>query len=179
MLIITLYEVQLRYNDGFRKECQAMIGFSFKTWYNHPMKITKKLFYFLSFTWGALETLSGLLVGLIMLLTGHKPHKWGWCWYFELGKKDWGGAEWGLVFLKDKSNSTYLKNHEFGHALQNCILGPFMILLVNLPSTIRYWARRIGEKFGYKPKNDYDDIWFEGSATRMGTKKIKEISAEK
>ena len=54
--------------------------------------MTKKTFYFLSFTWGLLYTTAGLFIALIMLLTGHKPRKWGWSWYFETGKKPWGGT---------------------------------------------------------------------------------------
>ncbi len=141
--------------------------------YNLRMaKIPKSLFYILSFTWGAMYTFAGLFVALVMIITGHKPKKWGYGWFFEVGKKSWGGASWGFIFLKDKYDSRRIKNHEFGHAIQNCFFGPFMIPLVTLPSTLRYWFRRLQEKSGHLPKTAYDDIWFENQATRLGTDKI-------
>ena len=113
-------------------------------------------------------------MALGMLITGHKPKKWGWSWYFESGK-DWGGADWGLFFVTNKNSPDELKNHEFGHAIQNCIFGPFMLFLVNLPSTVRYWTRRLSLKRGKKLKTQYDDIWFERQATRLGTEKMRDI----
>ena len=110
--------------------------------------MTKKTFYFLSFTWGLLYTTAGLFIALIMLLTGHKPKKWGWSWYFETGKKPWGGAEWGLIFLKDKYSGDSLKNHE------------------------------ISEKLGKKPSKPYDDIWFEKQATELGIRQMKKLKLE-
>lgn len=140
-------------------------------------KVTEPVFYALSFTWGFLYTFAGLITALLMLITGHRPRKWGWCWYFETGKKNWGGAERGFIFLKDRSPANErLMNHEFGHAIQNCIFGPLMLPLVTLPSTIRYWARRIQTKRGKSPRTAYDDIWFEGQATRIGTAKMKQLT---
>lgn len=137
------------------------------------IKISRPGFYILSFTWGSLLTLCGILVSVVMLLTGHKPHRWGYCWYFEVGRKNWGGCEWGPVFLKDKFEGDRLRNHEFGHGIQNCFFGPLMIFLVSAPSSIRYWYRRICQKTGRPLKTEYDDIWFEGQATRLGTAKMK------
>ena len=138
--------------------------------------LTSPVFYTLSFTWGFIFTLTGILTAIPLLLSGHKPKRWGWCWYFEVGKKDWGGADRGIVFLKSKvPASERLMNHEFGHALQNCVFGPFMLVLVSLPSTIRYWIRRISEKHGRMPKTGYDDIWFEGQATRLGSLKMQQL----
>ena len=140
------------------------------------IKINMPWFYILSCTWGSILTLCGLIVFLAMVLTGHKPHRWGYCWYFEVGRKSWGGCEWGPVFLKDRFSGDHIKNHEFGHGLQNCVLGPFMIFLVSAPSSIRYWARRIQLRLGKPLKTAYDDIWFEGQATRLGTAKISIIN---
>lgn len=142
------------------------------------IKISKPGFYALSLTWGGLLTAIGLFVSAVMLLTGHKPRKWGYCWYFEVGKKNWGGCEWGPVFLKDRFEGEHIKNHEFGHGIQNCFFGPFMIFLISMPSSIRYWYRRI-RTWRKKPlKTAYDDIWFEGQATRLGTEKIKRLRTE-
>lgn len=141
-------------------------------------RIKKPWFYILSFTWGGILTCFGLLVSLVMILTGHKPRKWGYCWYFEIGKKNWGGCEWGPVFLKDKYEGEHIKSHEFGHGIQNCFFGPFMIFLVSAPSSIRYWQRRIKTRLRKPLKTAYDDIWFEGQATRLGREKMKQLRAE-
>ena len=142
------------------------------------MKLTKKKFYFLSLTWGLLYTTAGAIVALALILTGHKPKRWGWSWYFEVGKKPWGGAEWGPVFIKDCYSGDALKNHEFGHAIQNCRYGPLMVPLVSLPSSLRYWFRRIRAKFGAASKTDYDAVWFENQATELGTRQIRQIQEE-
>lgn len=133
------------------------------------IKINKTTFYILSCTWGILYTLAGALVAGVLLLTGHKARRWGWVWYFEVGRSSWGGMEWGPVFVKDQICGDHIKNHEFGHAIQNCFYGPFMIVLVSLPSTVRYWTRRIGAKHGRRPKTAYESVWFEAQATRFGT----------
>lgn len=143
----------------------------------HCVKINKTWFWILSLTWGGVLTLCGILVSAVMLLTGHKPRRWGYCWYFEIGRKNWGGCEWGPFFLKDRIEGEHIKNHEFGHGIQNCVLGPFMIFLVSAPSSLRYWYRRLQILRKKTLKTGYDDIWFEGQASRLGTEKMKRLSA--
>ena len=133
------------------------------------VKLSKTMFYVLSCSWGAIMTLIGLIVAAIMLITGHKAHRFGWCWYFEIGE-NWGGCEYGPVFLKCRRGGSALCEHEFGHAIQNCIFGPLMYFIVSIPSAIRYWCRRIGRKIGSVPKTRYDDIWFEHHASELGRK---------
>lgn len=136
-------------------------------------KMSKFKFYFLSFTWGLPVTVLGLIMALICLICGKKPKKWGYCWYFEVGKC-WGGTELGIFFIKDSSDSVHIKNHEHGHALQNCYWGFLMIPVISLPSFLRYWYRRIIVKIKKDKKlPPYDSIWFEGQATRLGTEFIK------
>lgn len=134
----------------------------------------KFLFYFLSFTWGLPMTLIGCLVAAVLLITGHKPKKWGWCWYFEVGE-NWGGVELGLFFLTNKNPSEHIKSHELGHSHQNCTFGFLMPFLICIPSATRYWYReylvRSGKK-KYFELPDYDSVWFEGSATKLGTQFI-------
>ena len=138
--------------------------------------MNKTLFYILSFLWGLPLTLIGLVVALALIITGHKPQKWGYCWYFTIGKTYWGGLEFGPIFLMDKSNSVHIKNHEFGHGLQNCVFGPAMIFVVGIPSAIRYWYRKIRYyNRNQVPPTDYDDIWFEGMASSWGTKEMDKI----
>ena len=133
----------------------------------------KFLFYFLSFVWGLPMTLIGCVIAAVLLITGHKPKKWGYCYYFEIGES-WGGVNFGPIFLIDKYSSNYTKNHEHGHAFHNCWFGPLMPFIVSIPSAIRYWYR---ELFYYKrhktPNNSYDSIWFEGTASTLGKEFIE------
>lgn len=132
-------------------------------------RLPKPLYFFLSLTWGIITTLAGFFTALVMLATGHKPRRWGYAWYFEVGK-NWGGASLGPVFIKDRTNdSVHLKNHEFGHSIQNCYFGPLMPFIVGLPSSTRYRLRRFKEKVLKKsPKTPYDSVWFESQASRLG-----------
>lgn len=133
----------------------------------------KILFYVLSFTWGLPMTLIGGLVAAVLLCAGYRPKRWGGCWHFTVGK-NWGGVELGLVFLTDSNENKHTKNHEFGHAIQNCFFGPFMPFIVCIPSAIRYWYREFKyNRKGIRPPTNYDDIWFEGQATKLGTKCIE------
>ncbi len=113
-------------------------------------------------------TLIGCIVALGLLLTGHKAKQWGYCWYFEVGE-NWGGVELGVFFVTNKNPSTHIKNHEFGHSIQNCYYGFLMPFLVCIPSAIRYWYREIVQRMNpNKTLPPYDSIWFEGQATRLG-----------
>ena len=140
-------------------------------------KMSAFKFYLLSFTWGLPVTLLGCIMALVCVICGKKPKKWGYCYYFEVGEH-WGGTELGIFFVKDSSNSTHIKNHEHGHALQNCYFGPVMIPVISLPSFLRYWYRRIIVKINKNKKlPPYDSIWFEGQATRLGTEFVNNIQS--
>ena len=136
------------------------------------MKLNEKQFRVLSYTWGLPLTLVGTIVGAAMKATGHEEKQYGWCKYYEVGEH-WGGCEFGPVFLKCKEDSQYLCDHEYGHAIQNCMYGPLMPFVVNLPSSVRYWYRRAKEASGNPPKSEYDAVWFERQATKLGRKYIK------
>ena len=122
----------------------------------------------LSFTWGLPLTLAGSLVSLALLAAGCKPKRWNYCVYFEIGE-NWGGFSLGPFFVKDKTYSEGVMDHEHGHAIQNCVLGFLTPFLVSFPSAIRYWYRKLRfERKGLKPKRGYYDIWFESWATILG-----------
>ena len=126
------------------------------------------LFYLLSWTWGIVMSLIGGIVVLALLVTGHKPKMFCGRIYVEVGK-NWGGLSLGCFFICMKDAPLYIKQHETGHTLQNIIFGPFTPFLVTIPSGIRYWYRMNREN-----KTEYDDIWFEGQATKWG-KEIYEV----
>ena len=134
------------------------------------MKLTKWQFYLLSFTWGIIMSLVGCIISFALLIVGKrpKPNQYGWC--FEIGK-NWGGCELGCMCLVNKGASQHTLDHEFGHAIQNCYFGPFMVI-VSLCSAVRYWYREYLTTIKKKKYNElppYDSIWFEGQATKVGT----------
>lgn len=129
-------------------------------------------FYILSFTWGIISSAAGTIVATGMILTGHKPKKYGLCCSFEIGK-NWGGFSMGPFFFTQRGASNRLKNHEHGHALQNCIYGPLMPFVISAPSSCRYWYRRAVQKRKKLPP--YDSVWFEADATKRGTEFMKNL----
>lgn len=135
------------------------------------MKTTRKLlFYFLSFTWGLPVTLAGLIVSLALIISGKKPARWNYCWYFKIGDVGGGFSLGPFFFVCDRMDERGM-NHEHGHSIQNCWFGPLMPFLVSIPSLIRYWYRELRYyKRGKEPTVQYDAIWFEGMATKLGTR---------
>ena len=130
--------------------------------------LTDRQFYLRSFTWGLPVNLGGTVIAGGMLLTGHRPQRFGNCVRFTVGK-NWGGGSLGVFMFTCKNASQGLLEHEHGHSIQNCYYGPLMPFLVNIPSSTRYWYRRIVHAI--KPEKalpPYDSIWFEGEATRLG-----------
>lgn len=139
------------------------------------------LFYFLSFTWGSITSIIGLLLFTIPLCTTHKIHCWHGRLYGVMPKCFGGGYgfEMGCFWFVayncdeyDNKQSTFM-GHEAGHGIQNIIFGPFQLVLVQIPSMIRYWYREIKyDRKNKRPPTAYDDIWFEGWATALGKKYI-------
>lgn len=133
------------------------------------MRIVKGiLFWLVSCTWGCPMTLLGALVALAMLLTGHRPHRFGPLVWFEAGR-NWGGSEYGAFFVVERGAGEGLKCHEAGHSVQNLIFGPLTPVLVSVPSAVRYWVRRAQAKRG-RALPPYDSVWFERQATAFGKK---------
>lgn len=135
------------------------------------------LFWVVSWTWGLPMTLIGAIIALCLLTTGHKPYRFHYFIYFEVGE-NWGGLECGCFFIMSRGGSLHIKQHESGHGIQNVILGWFMPFVVCIPSAVRYWYRkhlvRTGRKKSYELP-DYDSMWFEGWATHLGKKYFAEV----
>lgn len=143
--------------------------------YSYYLYKHKWLYYLLNYTWGILMTTVGLFITLGLLIIGKKPKRFERIYYFEVYEY-WGGFEMGQMFVRDKTSTKEVSYHEYGHTFQNAILGPLYPFLVGIPSVTRYWYRTILENKNYdkyielikvKP---YDAIWFEASATDVGTK---------
>lgn len=141
------------------------------------MKLILKriLFYFLSFTWGIVLSLVGLLM-LIPFAFAKKVRVFHGRLYGVFPKcfgSGWG-FEMGCFFFTsyDCVDNDHLRSHECGHGLQNIMFGVFQIF-IQLASLIRFWYRELHfYKKGKKPTTEYDSIWFEKMATYLGTKYV-------
>ena len=147
------------------------------------------MFWVISLTWGILLTSIGGLgtlilngANLVAKLFGKdlkiRTHVNGCTLITEVGG-NWGGLEMGAFAFCGRyteiSPSWYehTRRHEFGHSLQHLIFGPLFLFIVAIPSACRYWYQRIMQSKGKQfPSDWYDSIWFEGGATRWGTKVI-------
>lgn len=128
------------------------------------------LFWILSCTWGAIMTVIGLIVAGVLIVKGYKPRVFHYSIYFQVGS-DWGGINLGAVFITSTTAEPRILQHEAGHGIQNIVFGPLMPFLVGIPSITRYHYRNYLET--HKNKKDlppYDSIWFEGQASRIGTR---------
>lgn len=131
------------------------------------MKNTK-LILFLNNTWGIPLTLVGYGARLILRCMGKKGEKAGFARVYTVGK-GWGGLSLGTtIIVAQDSRSTSIVAHELGHGIQNAMFGVLTPFLVSIPSAIRYHYRNYLYNKGVRPKTAYDDIWFEGQATKIG-----------
>lgn len=148
--------------------------------------VFKIIYWLLSFTWGLLMSFIGLIVTCVVILKGGKIHKNGCSIIIEISN-NWGGLSLGCFVFCANYNETnsywfeHTRKHEFGHSLQNIILGPLFIFIVAIPSVIRYHYKNYCVKYNKKQfdVNWYDSIWFEGTATKYGTKLIDWLENKK
>lgn len=131
----------------------------------------KEKFKLLSWTWGLPLTLLGYIVAAALKAMGYEPREWGGSIYFVVGE-GWGGVSFGPVMVIASDYDTeYVKDHEFGHAIQNCMFGPFCPFIVNIPSFIRAAYRELLVMWGGVERSDlpdYEAIWFEDQASYLG-----------
>lgn len=116
----------------------------------------------LCWTWGIALTMPGSIATLLIGLFNKNLNVFHDSLYTEVGK-DWGGLELGDSFVCCKDSADSLKEHELGHTFQNAIYGPFFLLMIWIPSALRYWHRRL-----HHSTKPYNAIWFENSATNIG-----------
>lgn len=120
----------------------------------------------------ALSTVGLVVYGVLRVFKKPKDY-YGICPYFEIGK-NWGGLEMGWFFICGKNASEHIKNHEVGHGIQNATIGGLKMLGLSIGSACRYWWRAI---FGAKVA--YDEWWFEGQATELGTEFVERVKEGK
>ncbi len=130
----------------------------------------RMLYYILACTWGAIMTVIGALVTIVLAIampfTSGKSkiifEPYHWIYNIKVGKRSWGGLELGLCFLTGRS-SRGVAAHEFGHTFQNCLFGPLFPFIVSIPSALWYHSSKRKTK-----KIPYDTYWFEDAATQCG-----------
>ena len=133
----------------------------------------KQLFYILNFTWGIIMNIIGAIgAALVSLDTGIKPTRHAGNVVFKFGHY-WGGVSLGIFTFMCLEADEHTLNHEFGHSIQNAILGPLFPFIVGIPSLIRCQKFNNNIRKGVPNEEDYDAIWFEGSATYWGTEIAK------
>lgn len=133
--------------------------------------MSKFLYWFIQLTWGLPLNIMGGIIALLLINRGKRSQKFGYAIYFEVGE-NWGGVNLGGFFFVQKSATTQLKRHEYGHSFQNMMLGVFMPLIVTIPSAIRYHYRNY-QKAKSHSLQSYDCFWCEGWATKLGNKYYK------
>ena len=134
-------------------------------------KENRFVFYLLSFTWGLLWTLIGLLTALVVIIIFRKDvyvrrykgririHLWRDCGF---------GISMGVVVITaGRLILSKVVKHELGHTIQAARFGLLFIPLIAIPSGIRYQYRTRTKRPLTVP---YNAIWFEGQATRLGDK---------
>lgn len=50
-----------------------------------------------------------------------------------------------IIFVTPNCNENTLR-HETGHSVQSLIFGPLFHIVISIPSVIRFWVRRLGNK---------------------------------
>ena len=122
------------------------------------------MYYLLQWTWGLLENIIG---GIVFLVLIGKPHfKYKKCIATVYSETNNGSFSLGMFIFLGRKYETVI-DHEYGHTLQNMMFGIAKPFIVSIPSIVRYWYKElISHKW-----DDYDDIWFENHATKIGSKR--------
>lgn len=142
------------------------------------MKVIKTIgFYFVSFTWGIVMSIIGLIIATALWICGKKGKRFYYCYRFEFGES-WGGISLGPFIFTSKNPTLHTLQHEHGHSIQNLMLGILFPFIVGIPSGIRYNYRKWYKKHKYPktnvPLKPYDSFFVEGWATRLGEKYFTE-----
>ena len=92
--------------------------------------------------------------------------------FYVVIPQNFGGVSLGMFVVHGEKNYN-LKVHEYGHTIQNLMFGIFTPFIIAIPSTTRYWYRKIKYKLGKELTTGYYDIWFEKQANDLGLQATK------
>jgi hypothetical protein len=137
--------------------------------------MSKHIINILNHTWGFLMTLIGYVVRIVLAFGKVQGHDLGVARFYVVGR-NWGGVSLGTTILVSEDSDEDTIAHELGHTIQNARWGLLFPFVIAIPSAIRYWYRRylIGSgKKEWWELPDYDSVWFEGQATKLGESFLK------
>lgn len=118
----------------------------------------------------ALSSIGWIVYWVLRLFKQRPKDFYGICPYFEIGQ-NWGGCCMGWFFICGKNSNYRTKCHEIGHFVQNAGVGGLRMLGYSICSLFRYWYRKI-----FETRTAYDDWFFEGDASRLGTRYVRNIT---
>ena len=119
------------------------------------------LYYFLQLTWGMIQNVLGFMIWIFVLLTGPKEKRRMFQGAFVTRWNLESSMSMGMFLFMGTDDPRVLV-HEYGHTIQSCILGPFYLPVIGIPSFC--WAntprfvrsRRIGR---YRYSDFYTERW--------------------
>ena len=118
-------------------------------------------YYFLQMTWGIIQNALGFLIWIYVLLTGPKEKR---CFFHGALVTRWNlKSSMSLgIFLFLGTDDQRVIVHEYGHSIQSCILGPFYLFIIGIPSLA--WANtphfvRLRRKGVYRYSSFYPERW--------------------
>ena len=125
------------------------------------MRTRLLLYYFLQLTWGIIQNILGFIIWIYVLLTGPKEKRHVFHgalvtrWYLK------SSMSMGM-FLFMGTNDPRVLVHEYGHTIQSCILGPFYLPVIGIPSfcwanTPRFVRSRMTGRYRYS--DFYPERW--------------------
>ena len=133
--------------------------------------MNRALFLFLQWTWGILQNAAG---AFLLLLHRNCPHDR----YQNAVRTRWGregSLSLGMFLFVGAGNEDWLSHHEYGHSLQSCILGPFFLPLIGLPSLV--WSKLPACRgYRFRHRKNYYTFYTEAWANRLGFRREKEKS---
>lgn len=146
----------------------------YKKDFSKYMTMTPKQLRIRQITRGFPMSVVGAIVFIVFYICGQRPKSYkGVCPYFEIGW-GWGGVAMGWFFICCKDSWESTKQHESGHLVQAAAFNGLAMIALSIGSAVRYWWREI---FG--EKTPYDSWWFEGQATDIGTKYVRNIEQKR
>ena len=132
-------------------------------------KFSYPLYLFLQWTWGILQNVIGGLLYLFLILKDPRRMRGNFFGAKVISWKLDGSAGIGMfIFLDDRlRDPRRVLVHEYGHTIQSCILGPFYLFIIGIPSLI--WANLpVFQRNRRKGRYTYSRFYPEKWANRLG-----------
>lgn len=133
-------------------------------------RISYPLYYLLHLTWGILQNIVGFIMYISLIAMNPKRGRFRFNGAFVIGWDSDYSAGIGMFIFIGKVTREYftgILSHEYGHTIQSCILGPFYLFVIGIPSFI--WAH--GRRFNMNRmsgKYRYSDFYPERWANHLG-----------